>query len=107
MENDFALNEKKSFGQSKNNRTVTGVVINDSNKMTCHRYIYNDIRQTLHQLSYGDRSHFVKSTLVGHIAFMMSVDDSGKLKNLVNKYESTIRSYGLISDANIAKIKAA
>jgi RNA-directed DNA polymerase len=107
MESDFNLNDKKSFGLSKNNRTVTGVVINDSNKMTCHRYIYNDIRQTLHQLSYGDESHFVRSTLIGHIAFMMSVDDSGKLKNLVRKYESTIRKYGLVSDANISKIEAA
>jgi RNA-directed DNA polymerase len=107
MEKDFNLNEKKSFGVSKNNRSVTGVVINDDNKMTCHRYIYNDIRQTLHQLSYGDESHYSHQTLVGHIAFMMSIDTSGKLKNLVNKYEATIKKYGLISDDNIAKIKAA
>jgi hypothetical protein len=66
--------------------------------MTCHRYIYNDIRQGLHHLEKGDLSEYNHDKLAGRIAFMKMVDDSGKLVRLLERYKDTVRKYHLASD---------
>ena len=97
MENDFTLSLHKCFGVSNSKRSITGVAINNDNKITCHRYIYQNIRQTLHQLSYDDTSHFSYNKLKGQISFMSMIDESGKLKTLLTKYKNTVLKYNLVS----------
>jgi RNA-directed DNA polymerase len=98
MDSDFTLSEHKCHGASTQRRCVTGVVINHEGKMTCHRYIYNDIRQGLHHLEKGDLSEYNHDKLAGRIAFMRMVDDSGKLARLLERYKGTVRKYHLASD---------
>lgn len=132
----FKLNEKKSFGCSGCNREVTGVVINDDNKMTTKRSMYMRVRQNLHYLSEGKTTYTesVKlldyklanklitkeeynsmngktvpinmQTLVGQLSYMSMVDHSGKLKALVKRYRPTIKKYHLMSDKTLSNIKA-
>ena len=104
MENDFSLNEKKCYGVSECHRSVTGVVINHKNELTCHRHVYQDIRQTLHQLSYDDTSHLNYNKLKGQIAFMSMLDESGKLKTLLTKYKNTVLKYKLVSQDKLTEM---
>lgn len=104
MENDFSLNEKKCYGVSECHRSVTGVVLNHKNEITCHRHVYQDIRQTLHQLSYDDTSHLNYNKLKGQIAFMSMLDESGKLKTLLTKYKNTVLKYKLVSQDKLTEM---
>lgn len=104
MLDDFTLNESKCYGVSNTRRAITGVIINNDNKTSCHREMYQNIRQTLHQLSYGDESHYNFNKLQGNIAFMSMVDESGKLKNLLIKYKSTVKKYKLVSDKKLIEM---
>jgi len=104
MENDFSLSVNKCFGLSNSHRFVTGVVLNHNNQVTCHRPIYDSIRMTLHQLSYGDESHYNYNHLKGQIAFMSMLDESGKLKKLIEKYKYIVLEYNLMSSENLAKL---
>ncbi len=106
MNGDFTLSEHKCHGASTQRRCVTGVVINHNGDMTCHRYIYNDIRQGLHHLQKGDTSKYNHDKLAGRIAFMRMVDDSGKLNRLLIKYKDVVRKYNLASDKVMKSLEA-
>lgn|SRR5574344_126714 len=97
MDIDFTLNEKKCYGASHNKRCITGVVINHNNELTCHRYMYQKIRQTLYQLSKADESHFNYNKLCGNIAYASMVDSSGKIVRLLQKYKATVLKYKLVT----------
>jgi len=101
MEDFFILNEDKLYGLSGTNRSAVGVSYNQKNEMVCHRYIYNNIRMTLHQLSYGDESHFIKNELIGQIAFATMIDESGKVQKLINKYKDVCVKYNILSEEKI------
>lgn len=94
---NFTLSVDKCYGVSKCKRKITGVTINHENKITVDRKIYKTIRQTLHQLQYDDTSHYDYNKLKGQIAFMNMVDHSGKLDNLISKYEKVMKKYNLAS----------
>ena len=119
MEKDFILNSKKCYGLSKNNRFVTGVVINSSNIMTCKRIKYLRIRQTLHQLHFGDESHLIDPSQLstsdnkkfwtwnqfkGNIAYAMMVDKSGKIINILKKYKDEVKKYNILSPRMMEQI---
>lgn len=112
MEKDFVLNAKKCYGLSKSNRFVTGVAINSSNVMTCKRIKYLRIRQTLHQLHFGDDSHLIDPSKLssvdnrkfwtwdqfkGNISYALMVDKSGKIINILKKYKDEVKKYNIIS----------
>lgn len=106
MENFFILNEDKLYGLSGTNRNAVGVSFNQNNDMVCHRYLYNNIRMTLHQLSYGDESHYSFNELSGQIAFATMVDESGKIQRLLTRYKDICLSYGLWSQEKFDALEA-
>lgn len=101
MEDFFILNDDKLYGLSGTNRSAVGVSFNQNNEMVCHRYIYNNIRMTLHQLSYGDESHFKLNEIIGQIAFATMIDESGKVQKLIKRYKDVCIKYNILSEAKI------
>lgn len=131
MEDDFKLNTKKSYGQSKTSRRVTGVGINNNDKLVVKRSLYDSVRLSLHELSFGKKSYKTSKSLLdfeldndqilqseynrrinqsvnidmkklrGQLAFMNMVDKCGKLQRLVKKYEKTLLKYDLMSKEKI------
>ena len=100
----FILNEKKCVGFSGCNRKVTGVAINEDNKITVPRQYYRNLRTEIDHLSKGDPAINVQ-TLRGKIAYATMLDESGKMYNYLNKYLSTIKQYNLCSDKKLQELK--
>ena len=100
----FILNEKKCIGFSGCNRKVTGVAINEDNKITVPRQYYRNLRTEIDHLSKGDPAINVQ-TLRGKIAYATMLDESGKMYNYLNKYLSTIKQYNLCSDKKLQELK--
>jgi hypothetical protein len=132
----FVLNEKKSYGCSGTKREVTGLVINNNNKVTVKRSLYMKVRMSLYELSKG-QTRYIESKgnldyelnsgminqqeynsrvgqprdinlqkLRGRLAWMNMCDKSGKINRLVCKYEPTLKKYQLMSDDMIMKLKS-
>lgn len=104
LDSYYKLNEKKCVGFSGCNRKVTGLSINDSNKVTVPRKYYRDLRVQIDHLSKGD-TNIDLQTLRGKIAYASMVDDSGKIYNYLNKYLATVKQYNLCSDEKLEELK--
>lgn len=92
----FTLNEDKCHGFSGSSRRVTGVIINDNNKLSVHRYYYRDIRVKLNKLKFNT-ANINLDDLRGKIAYATMLDESGKIKRLLTKYSDIVIKYKLCS----------
>jgi hypothetical protein len=89
------INPKKTLRQSNNNRIITGVRINDDNRLTCSRKTYRLFRAVFHNLHHGKtidevlKLSNVKSlqSLKGKLNYAIQIDSSMKMRKLVRKYE--------------------
>lgn len=99
----FKLNEKKSFGMTKTNRSITGLTLNDSGLLVPSREIYYFIKVALHKMSHGE-DPLDYNVLKGRISFYVQFDESNKMKRLYEKYEDVITRWNLLSSNQISKI---
>ena len=104
LENFFSLNDKKAVGFSGCNRKVTGVSINNDNKVTVPRTYYRDLRAQLANLAYGKGTVAVNK-LRGKIAYALMIDDSGKMYRYLNKFLETVKQYNLCSDEKLEELE--
>jgi hypothetical protein len=81
-------------------RKITGVSINDSNKITVPRRYYRDLRVMMDHLKKGDINVNIQK-LRGQIAYATMIDESGKIYNFLMKNKSTVDQYNLCSDERI------
>lgn len=95
LDSYFNLNEKKSIGFSGCNRKVTGISINNSNKVTIPRRYYRDLRVMISHLDQGKPMNI--GVLRGKIAYAVYIDDTGKVLNYLKKFKNTIEKYNLYS----------
>jgi hypothetical protein len=105
LDNYFKLNEKKFHGMSNNRRRITGVSINHEDQPTVARNYYRELRVKIHKLSIGDTSNVNLQKLRGKIAFATMVDQSGKILRLIEKFETTVIKYKLVSDEKLKFLK--
>jgi hypothetical protein len=105
LDNYFKLNEKKFHGMSNNRRRVTGVTINHENQPTVSRGYYRDLRVKVHKLSIGEIENINLQKLRGKLAFALMIDESGKIYRLIEKFETTISTFKLVSQEKIAELK--
>lgn len=101
----YTINEKKCVGFSGCNRKVTGVTINDSNKITVSNKYYRDLRVKIHHLSIGDTNNIDVRELRGKIAYATMLDESGKIYKYLDKYRSTVKQFNLCSDEKMNEMK--
>lgn len=99
----YQLNESKTRKQNRQFRKVTGIRINHLNQLTPARKDYYQLRNVLHKLTnerdtmkvlegFGYKS---KNQFVGKISYMMSIDETRKVKDLLFKYADTCLAHGL------------
>lgn len=100
----YTLNEKKCVGFSGCNRKVTGVSINNDNKITIPRKYYRDLRVQIDHLAKGDVGIDV-GILRGKIAYASMIDDSGKIYNYLMKYKDTVDKFNLCSEEKLNELK--
>ena len=101
----FLLNTTKTRQQHGAYRNVTGVSINHNNKLTSKRKDYRFLRHVLHILSQSDNLDKElaqwqipsKASLVGKISYMRSMDDTGKIDRLIQKYKDTCVRHNLFT----------
>lgn len=105
MDSYFSLNEDKSIGYTGCNRKITGLSINDSNKVTISRRYYRTLRTMIEHLARGDNSVNVRK-LQGKVAYATMVDDSGKVYYYLKKFKSTVKKYKLCSDEKMQELAA-
>lgn len=96
LDSSFKINESKSVGFSGSRRKITGVAINDKNELTIPRRYYRELRSKIANLANGDLSINIEK-LRGKIAYATMIDDSGKVKKYLKKYEPTVKKYNLYS----------
>lgn len=104
LDSTFKINDQKSVGFSGCHRKVTGVSINENNKITISQKYFKQIRTEVHHLSLGDMSIDVNK-LRGKIAYATMLDDSGKLYRYLKKFEPTVKQFSLCSDGTMEKLK--
>lgn len=101
----FHLNEEKSIGYTGCNRKVTGVSINNDNKVTVSRKYYRTLRTMIDHLAKGDLAVGNIRKLQGKLAYATMIDDSGKIYRYLMKFEPTVRKYKLCSDEKLNAMK--
>ena len=101
----FKLNEDKCVGYSGCRRKVTGVSINDSNKITCSTKYFRLLRTMIAHVAAGDGKVDI-GKLRGKIAYATMVDDSGKVYRYLKKFETTVRKHKLCSDEKMLELKS-
>ena len=101
----YNINEKKCVGFTGCNRKVTGVSINDSNKITVSNKYYRDLRVKIHHLSIGDTTGIDIRELRGKIAYATMLDESGKIYKYLEKYKDTVKNFNLCSDEKMNEMK--
>ena len=100
----FTLSLNKCHCASNNMRDITGVKINHLNQITINRHMYNDIKVSLHQMSYDKNTKLSKSRLRGNLAYMYAIDRSGKFVKLLNTYKDTIIKNNIFSEETFNKL---
>lgn len=99
----FTLNTKKTCKQSNQFRKITGVRINTNNQATPSRKDYRWFRLIAHKLSTGSTldeilEHYnleSKSAFVGKISYLKSIDDTGKINKIIQKYANAFIKHDL------------
>lgn len=101
----FKLNEDKCVGYSGCRRKVTGVSINNSDKITCSTKYFRLLRAMIAHVAAGDNKVDI-GKLRGKIAYATMVDDSGKVYRYLKKFEATVREHRLCSDEKMLEMKS-
>ena len=101
----FKLNEEKCVGYSGCRRKVTGVSINDSNKVTCSTKYFRLLRAMIAHVAAGDDKVDI-GKLRGKIAYATMVDDSGKVYRYLKKFETAVHEHKLCSDEKMLEMKS-
>lgn len=105
LDTKFKLKEAKGYGASGCRRRITGVVINDSNKMTVKRKYYRTLRVQLHKLSLGNDNINIQK-LRGQLAFASMLDESGKILRLLEKYPDVVSEHNLCSEKTLETLRS-
>ena len=92
----FKINPKKFKGGQGTRRHITGVSFDDQNRTTARRFMYRNIRASIHNLAMGSKNIDIQK-LRGQIAFSLMLEEGDKLKRYLNKYTSTVEKYNLCS----------
>lgn len=92
----FKLNEKKSVGQSYKKRRVTGISLNQFNEMTVSRYYYRELRSMFEHLMHNKPVNLQK--MRGKVAYALMVDESGKIKKLLENYKPLVLQKHIINE---------
>lgn len=101
----FKLNEGKCVGYSGCRRKVTGVSINNSDKITCSTKYFRLLRTMIAHVAAGDDKVDI-GKLRGKIAYATMVDDSGKVYRYLKKFEATVHEHRLCSDEKMFEMKS-
>lgn len=101
----FKLNEEKCVGYSGCRRKVTGVSINNSDKITCSTKYFRLLRAMIAHVAAGDNKVDI-GKLRGKIAYATMVDDSGKVYRYLKKFETTVHEHRLCSDEKMLEMKS-
>lgn len=101
----FKLNEDKCVGYSGCRRKVTGVSINNSDKITCSTKYFRLLRAMIAHVAAGDDKVDI-GKLRGKIAYATMVDDSGKVYRYLKKFEATVHEHRLCSDEKMLEMKS-
>lgn len=104
MQNNFSLNNKKSVGFTGHNRKITGVSINENNKITIRKGYFKEIRAQIHHLANGDLNINIPH-LKGQLSYATMIDDSGKLYNYLQKFLPTVSAFNLVSNEKMNELK--
>lgn len=99
----FTINEKKSVGFTGCKRKITGVAINNDNKITVPRHYFRMLRTMIDHLAKGENIDVM--ALRGKIAYASMIDDSGKIYNYLMKYQSIVKQYNLCSDEKLKDLQ--
>lgn len=102
---DFNINTKKTRIQTDQYRKVTGIRINHHNQLTPSRKDYRFLRHALFILSKSDSledelqkwGFSSKASFVGKISYMRSIDETGKVMNIIMKYRHTCRKHDIFT----------
>lgn len=102
---EFEINMSKTRMQIKQYRKVTGIRINHLNQLTPSRKDYRFLRHALHILSQSDSledelQHWgftSKASFIGKVSYMKSIDETGKIMNIIMKYRTTCRKHNLFT----------
>jgi len=100
----FKLNNKKSIGLSGCNRKVTGVSINENDKITVPGRYYLDLRSQICHLAKGDSSTNINK-LRGKISYALMIDETGKMKRYLAKFIDTVKEYKLCNEEKITELE--
>lgn len=102
---NFKLNNDKTRIETGHFRKITGVRINNYNQMTPSRKDYRFLRHALFILSKSDDldkeleiwGFKSKSSFVGKISYMRSIDDTNKVNNIIMEYRETCRKHNIFT----------
>lgn len=86
------INPEKTHGGTGTNRHITGISFNQTSQTVCRRSKYRELRAVLHSLSQGKEVPQPLQSIRGKIAFMMMVDESEKIFNLLVKYREVVEA---------------
>ena len=92
-------NEKKCKGFSGVHRKITGVSINQNDDITVSRRYFRDLRTKIAHLGNGDDVNIQK--LRGQIAYALMIDESGKVKKYLNKFNNIVSNFNLCSQEKL------
>ena len=104
LDSYFVLNEKKSVGFTGCNRKITGVSINDSNKISVPRRYYRNLRVLIAHLDKGDQNINIQA-LQGKIAYASMIDETGRIYRYLEKFRKTVDKYKLVSPEKMKELK--
>ena len=89
----YNINEKKCVGFTGCNRKVTGVSINDSNKITVSNKYYRDLRVRFITFQSEIQLELIFRELRGKIAYATMLDESGKIYKYLEKYKGHCKEF--------------
>ena len=109
---DFDLNEEKTTVQERQFRKITGVRINHNNQLSCSRKDYRLLRTVAHVLSKESETEPVlkqfgfksKESFTGKISYMRSIDETGKIDKLIDKYANVFLQHNLFKSWIVEKL---
>lgn len=105
LDTTFNVNHSKSRGMSNQRRHITGVTINHKNHMTPNQAYTKELRVMLHKLSLNKQRESIEE-IKGKLAYATMVDDSGKIYRMLEKFNTTVEKYKLVSEETIETLKS-
>ena len=88
---DIDINESKTKLLSNNGRRVTGLRINHLNEITIDKRNYLLMKSVFERLEHSKEITMNKDVLEGKISYYLFIDNSNKMKKLIDKYEVVLK----------------